>query len=630
MTRDEIVEMAETMIARDSSLREAQREYERMARLDYTLPEPLNSWAWVRKIVSTAPYDALRGVTRALGNLDERLRIEPVSVLKAVKGGDDTSLEARAKANEWEQALKWQMGRASKRRAAFRSSVIYSAALYGEVVGQIIHLPTQFKASPVSDARKKAAFRFGDWAVRLVDPKSVHVYYSDYMPERVLAVSLRTGQEVIDFWGKSAKELKSYCGKDRGRLDDAYIEFDYTDLESRMVWVVRANTEDEASEIADFDVDTTFMILKPEPWLKDLEGNPVPFLPWVCVAGGTDIDTAPEHQRKPLLYPVWRAEQWATANILQTIKFSKGISKMSQVEEVFTGPASDHIDVDHESPVARVDLTPLQTFQSVQAQGLDPHIEQMVMSVESAISKATLAEVLVTGTPVGTGGTFSSYNLQLQTAIASLGDVKDIGQRFYEQAYEAMLLMTHYRGGQIVGYGKKSEKYVIDSEDIDPEGLYIGVELTADVPVDRQQRVLAAIQLANPQTGVPMSPRKLLEMLGETDPEGQIREWKMHQLDMADMRGRLQRIEATAGTVLEQMAAQMAQQMVQSQMEQQQQGPGRQAENPAAGPGIPGMEGQGFNPAAGGQPAAMSSPRGNTREFQMGETREGGELAGLG
>jgi hypothetical protein len=337
-----------------------------------------------------------------------------------------------------------------------------------------------------------------------------------------------------------------------------------------------------------------------------------------------------------LLYPVWRAEQWATANILQTIKFSKGISKMSQVEEVFTGPGSDQIDVDHTEPTGRVDLTPLQTFQSVQAQGLDPHIEQMVQSVEAAISKATLAEVLVTGTPVGTGGTFSSYNLQLQTAIASLGDVKNIGERFYEQCYEVMLLMTHYRGGQIVGYGKKSEKYTIDSEDIDPEGLYIGVELTADVPVDRQQRVLAAIQLANPQTGVPMSPRKLLEMLGETDPEGQIREWKMHQLDMADMRARLKRIEMEGSGEIEQMASQMAQQMIQQQMEQQQQGggeqqgPGREAPNPMNGPGIPGMEGQGFNPAAGGQPAAESSPQGNTREFQMGETRGGGELAGLG
>jgi hypothetical protein len=225
--------------------------------------------------------------------------------------------------------------------------------------------------------------------------------------------------------------------------------------------------------------------------------------------------------------------------------------------------------------------------------------------------------------------------------LASLGRFKNIAQLFLSRMFEQMLLLAHYTGSSISGYGKEDKVYTIDGEDVDPEGIYIDVELSPDVPVDRVQRVNAAMNLANSEN-LPMSPRSLLEFLGVTDPEGEIRDWMKHRVRMADLMGRLKRIEMTQSGEIEQLAAQMAQQMVQQQMEEAQRaqpeggpmpgmlGTGSPPENMAAPPGMPGVEGQGVNPAIGAMPPAMASPMGNTFENQRGTSRGGEELAGLG
>src|SRR3990172_5534347 len=132
---------AKEMIENDAGLRKSQKAMDRMSHLEYTLPEPLSNLEWVRKIVSTAPFEALRGSTRALSALEERIRIDPITVAGGDMGAD--SLRAKERANEWEKVLKWQMGLASTRRPIFRADVVRSALLYDEIVGQVIHLPTQ-------------------------------------------------------------------------------------------------------------------------------------------------------------------------------------------------------------------------------------------------------------------------------------------------------------------------------------------------------------------------------------------------------------------------------------------------------------------------------------------------------
>jgi hypothetical protein len=216
-----------------------------------------------------------------------------------------------------------------------------------------------------------------------------------------------------------------------------------------------------------------------------------------------------------------------------------------------------------------------------------------------------------------------------------LGDFKMLAEQFIGEMYQKMLLISHYTGHDIVGYGKNQEMFTIDSEDIDPDALYIDVELKPDMPTNRLQQVASAVQMAQ---SLPYAPQKILEQLGEPDPEGSLKLWKRWRLELADFEGWLEKLQAIASGELEQMAAQMAQQMVQQQMEQAQQMAeqqpaqqglgiaGEPAPNPALPPGA-GLEGSGMNPAGGGPPAAMAAPEA-TFEGQMGTTRGGTEVQG--
>jgi len=391
----EIKETAAAMLKSNENLHEVQKRYEDMGRIQYQLPSPLCDFDWVRPIIDTSPYDAKRGVKRALANLMMDINFHPVSVLGALEGDyDDDSKAARLKANEWEKTIKWNIVRTARRRAAFYDSVIDSGATYHEIVGQMVHIPTQMKArGSLGDARERAALRFGDWALKQVNPQTVNVDYSDYMPERVFSCVEKTAQEVVDFWGDAASKIRTKIGKSPEYASVIMKECDYVDYENRLVWIV------EKSETVDAEGIT---ILGPEPWLTikegDNKGEPVPFLNWVAVAGGTDIDALPEFQRQPLFFPVVMAEQWANANITQTIAIAKQIATMAPPEQVITSPrGEDGPEVDYTDPGGVLRMMPGETYQQIQRAGLDPGFMQSYDVIRNAMRSATVADILVTG-----------------------------------------------------------------------------------------------------------------------------------------------------------------------------------------------------------------------------------------
>lgn len=617
------------MIERDKNLILTRKRYEQMARLQYSLPEPLNSFEWVHPIISSSPYDALRGGTRALSNQQEDVNIDPVTILMALAGEDIESKAARRLANEWETILDWQMARMEQRNPSLRSSIVWSSLLYHEVVGQLIHLPTQFKAKPLGSIRETAALRYGDWALRIVDPKTVYVDYTDFMPERIASVTTKTARELVDFWGDLAKKVGRKAESDEGSWDDKYLEIDYCDYDSRSVWAI------EGENLNDIEDVPGITIRKPEPWLKDAKtGKPVPFLNWIAVAGGTGIDAAPEHQRRPMLYPVLMAEQWATTNVFGTILMSLATAEAAAPTSVFSGVGAKDVEIDYTQAGGRIDLpSQFLTYQRVQRLGLDPAIHEALGIIETAMRRSTVAEVLVTGQPMSGEAPFAAYNLQVMQALASLGDYKELAETFLEDVYRKMLLISHYTGHDIVGH-EKGKTFTIDSEKVDPECIYIDVKLQPDVPVDRLQRYTSAVQMAQ---SLPYAPQRILEQLGETDPEGALRDWKRWRLDLADFEGYLQKVKMTASGEIDQLINQRAQEMVQQMQEEQPQvqpqgmtpGLGLQqspAPTPGAPPGMP-VGGQGFNPAEGGAPPAMAGPAA-TFEGQTGMTRGGTEVQG--
>ena len=181
-------DIADRMLRNESISKTFQGHYERMSRLDYRLPDSLRKWAWIHPVISTAPYDALRGTVRALSNLDETVDVHPMTVLKDSPAGPDSETTKEV-ASRWEDVLKYNLERASKRRKNVREDIVWSIGVYDIALGYIMHVPTQAKLTGMGDSRKRAALGFGDWALRMLDPKLVFIEWSDYMPERFLMVT---------------------------------------------------------------------------------------------------------------------------------------------------------------------------------------------------------------------------------------------------------------------------------------------------------------------------------------------------------------------------------------------------------------------------------------------------------
>ena len=134
--------VAGEMIDNFSELRIIQEKLDKMSRLEWTRPPGMDA-PWMRDFKTTAPYDAIKAGVRVLSGLDERITIDPYG-FDEMDAGDLNA--AKLKANAWEVSLKWQMDRASRRRAILRQDVVRSAMSYDEIVGQVVHLPTQIKA----------------------------------------------------------------------------------------------------------------------------------------------------------------------------------------------------------------------------------------------------------------------------------------------------------------------------------------------------------------------------------------------------------------------------------------------------------------------------------------------------
>jgi len=610
-------DIATRMIREQAALKSDQKSYEKMSRIDYQLPAPLSTFEYIRPFRSTKPYNSLRGARNALSNLEEDLHIHPITVAKVT--GDDDSKASKELANRWETVLKWQMNKANVRKGNLRGDIVWSVALYDEVINQGIHLPTQFKAKKTADWREDAAYRYGEWAFPISNPQTIYMDHSEYMTERVMSVTIKTANSLLWSWPEApGVSLKTIADREK-----IYVEYDVVDQDGRMVWFhdgPQADPEDPGT-----------VLMGPEPWMMDLEGNQVPFLNWITTVGGAFVDLDAQHQRKPMLYPILQSEQWAMANLSGTLAFSEQLTAASQPKGVVTGPGADQFSIDYTDPAHIIRLMTGQTFEQLQSLGLDKAMMEILDRHEAAIQEATVADVLVTGRPISGEQAFASFNLQIQQAIASLGGIRGTSQEQIRKNYEHMLLVSFYTGSDIVGYSAVGEKYTIYSEDIDPNSIQMTVELKADVPADRVQRVTAAVTMAR-DLKFPTS--RILKFLGESDAEGAMRDYDMEQVASADLAARIELLQRKLSGQYDeevQAAAQaLIEQLMQQQAEQQQQQGGPQpgpSLNGAGPPPAPGPGGQEFNPAVGGLPPSVATPEGATFEGATGTDRTGAPIA---
>jgi hypothetical protein len=201
--------------------------------------------------------------------------------------------------------------------------------MYDEVVGQVVHLPTQIKAIQKlggNPNRQKAALRYGDFVINLRNPKSVYTRYSDYMLEAVLYATIKDPKSIQAFW--NSPQLQALIDADIAPKHWVFI--DYVDYFRRVVFCYPGNSistirfGSRGKDDDDAPVSEEVIVLMNEPYELD-------FLPWAAVIGGTMLDQEPENSRFPLLYGIHKADQWNNTNIMGTLMMSEAIAEAARL-----------------------------------------------------------------------------------------------------------------------------------------------------------------------------------------------------------------------------------------------------------------------------------------------------------
>ena len=632
-----VIDEANDLIERYRNLRLDQKKMDDVVRLSWSLPPGMPAWA--RPFKTTVPYDAIKAGVRVLSGLSEDITIDPYAFEENALGD---LAAAKKKANDWEVALKWQMDRAARRRAILREDATRSALMYDEIVGQIVHLPTQIKTIKKlggNPNRQEAALRFGDFAINIRNPQTVYTRYSDYMLEAVLYATIQRPQQIMDFWNNA--ELGKII--EDGVAPDKWILFDYVDYYRRVVFCFPGETIDfvALSKKVDFEgidgktrsYDVPAIELLNEPWKLD-------FLPWAVVVGGTDLVREPEDARFPLLYGLIKSDQWNNTNIIGSLVLSEAIAEAARPDVAKMGVTPDNIEGDYGEVGGAWNVPAGHEIRDMQQKVLDPALREAYDRSVSDMSGTAIPRVLVTA-EMGPDEPFAGFSMRIQQAMAALAPYKGLGERWFEETYIRMLYWAKESGRPISAPGIAQ----IMPEEIDKDRIYLSVQLQQDVPIDQQARMATAIQASRE---LKMPTADVLGYLGQTDPERTVKEWMQEQLDMAYFQGVLQQIQMEASGAIEkaimegaqQMAQQMVEQMMQQQqggaqggggemppdMLQQQQAQAAQSPTPFGAPGIEGVEGEAFNPAGGGIPAAMAAP-GATREMQTQRSATGEEIS---
>ena len=578
-------ELAEEMIKKDEPRNRMNDKYDNMDHVDWVPDSELSKLWWFRANPSTDPHDAISAGVRVLSAQKEGITLQPLAA----------NVETKQKANENERVLSWTMDQVNKRRqGTVQKSVVRSALKFDEVCALVVDLDEQIKNKEVfggDTKREKAARRYGRFMVTTYHPNNVHVLHSNLMPEAVLLCQKRPAKEVVKEWGNLASKLKKAAEN-----DEDVLYYYYQDYDDTVVWTTG---EQEGNEVE---------IVREE--------HKMPFLPWVARVGGDIMEDKQEHRRRPLLYSIARADSWETQNIVKSLRVSEVIGYAGSPRYKEEGPMPKGTEIESgdlglvaEVPSGNV-LTPLPPS------GMDPGLREVDDMVQAAMAKSTVANILQGGdVPAGTA--FASLNLATQTAVGSLKPAKELAEHALADIYTLFLLYAHYTQNPIKGYGtgKKDlgELYVIKSDEIDPEGIYLSVELKPDVPLDRMQRANTAMLMV--QAGI-YSKERAMEDMGITDPDQVTEEMFFERLTDARWQNMIDTMAMQS-----QMAIQQQAQAAQQQQAQQQELAAQQQQL-AGAPGGPG-----FDPNQGGLPPQQAAP-GATREGVTGIDLAGNEALG--
>jgi len=482
---------------------------------EWNPPEQMKNLGWVFKQVELIFRQVMAAAMRILSDSKPRITLIP----------SDTSQKSLNLADEHEKALDWLLSAASRRReATVVEDTVESSVRYSEVAQELIFLPVQIQnveAAGGNPNRFKAMQRRGPFAVVSHHPGSVFPRYSDMGPEEVGCEEIMDPHDVVDLYGDAADELREYMRTAQGLFSctlRSYHSYDY-----RAVWVRIGSPTPVAAPTRSGDRRTLPLPASPSGKRIEIarERWDWPFLPWVARLGGSSMETRSDYKRRALLSDAVYGNQFDTLSRVKTLRFSEMVRYAGSEKQVFKSPNRLAPDTSTQSAAPRVHINEDEVLETLQPPMPDPGMGLLYQELRSDVQKSTLSEVLFGGN-VPAGAAFATINLVTHSAMAVLKEPRRLAENSIADLLELMLLWAHYSKTDLVGYGRddagKRKSYLIKARDIDPANLYISVELTADVPTDRQARMLAATQ--GVQAGI-LSRLRAREEIGINDAKGE-------------------------------------------------------------------------------------------------------------
>jgi sarcosine oxidase delta subunit len=574
----------------------------------WSLPEELKNKPDMREIIDLSPHDALKSGTAIMSTSLPHWIVQPL----ASNQGEQDRAEKIAYAIDYNYKRMNQRG-----SSTILWDMVHSCLRYDAVAIWLDYLPYKFKNNPT--LRQKHALRGGDFAVKVHNPRNVHIQSDTFGTNKVLLTVNLPAQEVANMWGMRALQLAARLKKDE---DTGTTRFIYNDLilyegniVKRVVW--GSITEGLGVEGGSDE----FVIMN--------EKMEIPFVPWIVRVGGSGLESSSKYSVHPLLAPLYHTHKWKDLNVFQSIMQSEVIKLGRTPRVVTTTPSGDGVDIDYENGTT-VNLRTGEEATAWKPSAIDSNLKELVDRVRAEVSSATLPRILQN--PEFAGNTpFASINAMIQTALGGLNPAKTLCESAHEELALKMIEWCKFMGKPLLAYRtKKTMKEGMDNgsfvnvgpEELDPDSLIISCKLFAEAPTDFNQRVDVGLKL-NQYLKIPRS--EILGRLGYENVDSLYDQYIQEQYDDSAVALDIQTTQAQA-----QMQLQMAAQQAQMQAQQQTQG----QQMPQESGGVPG-EGlnlntglpQGANSNLGASNPATGNPGVGLREQISGQDITGNAIA---
>lgn len=564
------------------------------------MPQQLTNIEGFHKVIPTGPANALNTAKRILSSVEPHITFHPL----------DSTPDTRDRSDDIEKALMWHYKRAANRSSTnLTADVVMSAARYDEIAIQVIYLPWQNKLSGLGNPDKWDDG--GDFSLILHKPSNIYTKRTHMGLNVVLLRSKLTPDDVIDTWGDAAaKVIDAYAetnGREKIRPENV-IYCDRWDKKYRLVWL-EFGDESSAAEIEEKNI----IIAEP---------HKLPFIPWVCMAGGSALDKEPEHQRQPLLNSVYQARSWLTEGIVASLIVTEAI-KTAAAPLTFSNTVNGKSPkIDYTNIGGNVALGMNEHIAPMQKPHLDERLETIKQQIEDDMGSSTVPKVL-SNPSFSAKAAFAAVNAILHAASNVLDPLRGLSERALAGVFSLNLKWLIFSKKPLYAYDftdKKSPTYgnqiMVDNRALSPSDIYITVELTPKLPLDKIGEI-NAVSLLKKEFGI--SKERAMEMLDFTDAETLIEEGVQEAMNDAEI-GKVIAVitaegQAAAKDITDAQALQtqqkqmdMQQQAQQAQMEQQQQAQqqAQQQQQPPQGGDPSQMQG----PSAQGMPQMPQPPQG--------------------